>query len=214
VLKSWSARTRRWRYAGLILILAVALSSRDLALRAVGSILTASDQVERVDLAVTTMESGVAGEIEVSELFHERLAGRVAILSPTPSRIHDELARRGVRLRDDTVDTLMQLGVPPSAIAIIPAGEGGTTDGTEALSRWCRERSIASVLVVVSPTHGRRYRRALRRVWDRGAPLPLVRVARFHPFRAEDWWRGRATRREGIIELQKLTLDFFLHPFS
>jgi len=32
-------------------------------------------------------------------------------------------------------------------------------------------------------------------------------------FRAEDWWRSRTTLREGLVELQKLALDYARHPW-
>lgn len=206
-----TTRSRVWLCIALVST-ALTISTRDVVLRGVGAFLAASDPLERVDLAVMTIESGDAGKLELSELFRAKLADRVALFAVPPTRVQRELERRGVRLHDERAETLVQLGIPMTAIVTIPTGEIGTTEGTAALARWCREHSVAKVLVVVSPTHGRRYRRALHRAWSGATPLPLVRVTRFDLLLADDWWRARTTRREGIIELQKLTLDFLVHP--
>jgi hypothetical protein len=68
------------------------------------------------------------------------------------------------------------------------------------------------VMVVVGPSHGRRYRRALRRVWPGAQPAPVVVTTLYGLFRPEDWWRSRTTLREGLVEMEKLALDYVAHP--
>lgn len=194
------------------MLLAVAIPSvRHGALRAAGSLLVLSDPVEPVDLGVMT-ESGEAGELEVSDLYHRGVFAKVMVLTPEPTPVDRELDRRGVHREDVTLSTLVQLGVPRSAIITVPAGEGGTTESTEALATWVRTQP-SRVLVVVSTTHARRYRRALLRVWPGGAPPPRVTYPRASSFRADDWWAARRTRREGLVELEKLALDYLQHPW-
>jgi hypothetical protein len=65
----------------------------------------------------------------------------------------------------------------------------------------------------VGPSHGRRYRRALRRAWPGESPAPIVMTAPYGLFRAEDWWQSRTTVREGLVELEKLALDYARHPW-
>jgi hypothetical protein len=108
--------------------------------------------------------------------------------------------------------TLRQLGVPDGAVARVEAGEGGTTDSTLALVTWVRDHP-GRVLVIVSPTHARRYRRTLMRVWPDGVPMPRVTVPHVNLFHVEDWWRSRRTLREGLFELQKLAWDYVSHPW-
>jgi uncharacterized SAM-binding protein YcdF (DUF218 family) len=69
------------------------------------------------------------------------------------------------------------------------------------------------VLVVVSPTHTRRYRRTLQRIWPRQVPPAVIRYPRGNSFRPVDWWEARRTRRDGLFELEKLVWDYLLHPW-
>jgi uncharacterized SAM-binding protein YcdF (DUF218 family) len=108
---------------------------------------------------------------------------------------------------------LLQLGIPASLIVDLPVDEGGTTETTAALAEWARNHPGRRVLVVVGPSHGRRYRRALRRLWPDQQVGPLVVTSPHAVFRADDWWQSRTTAREGLVELQKLALDFVQHPW-
>jgi uncharacterized SAM-binding protein YcdF (DUF218 family) len=161
-----------------------------------------------------TPESGLSGGIEIADLYHEGRAKMVLVLDREPSSIDSELARRGVHFPDFTLDMLIQLGIPRDAVSRSDAGEGGTTGSTHAIVEWVLQRhEIRRAIVIVSPTHGRRYRRALRRIWPPELPAPIVRTTRYHPFRSENWWRSRGTLREGLVELQKLAVDYVAHPF-
>ena len=71
----------------------------------------------------------------------------------------------------------------------------------------------AQVVVVVGPSHGRRYRRALLRAWPDSAPRPRVVTTSYGLFRADDWWQSRTTLRDGLVEFEKLLLDYVAHPF-
>jgi hypothetical protein len=124
-----------------------------------------------------------------------------------------ELERRGVVVPDVIAEMLTQLGVPRSAVMRIPAGEGGTTETAAALAYWARTHPASHVLVVVGPSHGRRYQRALSRVWPAGQPAPSVVTTPHGLFRADDWWQSRTTLREGLVELEKLALDYGRHPW-
>ena len=70
------------------------------------------------------------------------------------------------------------------------------------------------MLVVVGPSHGRRYRRALRRAWPEGNVAPVVVTTPYALFRADDWWQSRTTVREGLVEFEKLVLDYARHPWN
>jgi len=152
--------------------------------------------------------------LSLGDLHHSQPAATVAILVPEGTRVDHELQRRGIVLPNLTVELLAQLGVARDAVVRIPAGEGGTTHTTAALAEWGRKNPGRQVLVVVGPSHGRRFRRALQRVWpDDGRPAPRVVTTPYAMFRAEDWWRSRTTLREGLVELQKLALDYARHPW-
>jgi hypothetical protein len=183
-------------------------------LRMLGGLLMVSDPIERADIAAVTIESGEAGELEVNDLFHDHVIPRVLVLAPAATVVDRELARRGVHRgdADRILSTLVQLGVARDAILLLEAGEGGTTDSTEALAAWVSQHPCR-VLMVVGPTHARRYRRALERVWPKQVPPARFRSPRASLFHPQDWWVARRTRRDGLFELEKLAWDYLVHPF-
>jgi len=187
--------------------------ARRAALRTVGRVLVASDDVRPVDLLVMDVESGAAGALTIADLHRTQPNAAVAVLVPKATSVDAEVERRGIVLPNLTMEMLTQLGIPRDPIVRIPAGEGGTIETTSALGEWGRRNPGKRVLVVVGPSHGRRYRRALRRVWPEGHPAPFVVTTSYGLFRAEDWWHSRTTVREGLVELEKLALDYARHPW-
>jgi hypothetical protein len=207
----FARRLVRGTLATTLVIVLLSIWARAAILGYVGRVMTASDPLAPAELAVLTPDSGDCA-LEISDLFRDHLVKRVAVLAPEPTPALRELERRGVHRQDGPLDVLVQLGVPSATIVTIPAGEGGTIDSTKALADWCFNHPADGIIVVVSPTHARRFRRALGRVWRGPGPLPSIHVTKFDQFRADDWWRSRRTLREGIVELQKLMLDYVSHP--
>jgi hypothetical protein len=187
--------------------------ARRAALRSAGHLLVAGDGPQPADLLVTDVESGPAGLLTIGDLHRSQPNAAVGVLVPNATRIDAVLQQRGVVLPNLTLEILAQLGIAGDAIVRIPAGEGGTSETTKALAEWERSHPGTRVLVVVGPSHGRRYRRALRRVWPNGNPAPIVMTAPYALFRADDWWQSRTTVREGLVELEKLVLDYARHPW-
>jgi hypothetical protein len=188
--------------------------ARRAALRTVGRILVASDEARPADLLVMDVESGAAGALTIGDLHRAQPNAAVGVLVPKATRVDAEVQRRGIVLPNLTLEMLAQLGIPRDPIVRIPAGEGGTTETTRALGEWGRRNPGKQVLVVVGPSHGRRYRRALRRAWPDGHPAPFVVTTTYALFRPDDWWQSRTTVREGLVELEKLALDYARHLWN
>jgi uncharacterized SAM-binding protein YcdF (DUF218 family) len=209
---------RRRFVRGLAVLLLVAVGAvaiapiRHMMLRGAGRLLVASDEIAPADLLAMDVESREAGLLTLSDLFRARTGRAIGLLKAKSTAIDEELQRRGVVVPNFTVELLAQLGVPKDAIVHIPTDESGTTETAAALDGWARAHSGTRVLVVVGPSHGRRYRRALRRVWPDGQPTPIVVSTSYGLFRPEDWWQSRTTLREGLVELEKLALDYVAHP--
>lgn len=199
--------------ATVLLVAVIGMIAWRPALRSLGTLLTDRDPVQPADIAVMTSETHPDGELELADLFAERIVARVGVLTPDPSPADREFKRRGIPL-EDSAQILAKLGVPASAIVLIAAGEGGTTEGTEGLARWCLENRIHRVLVVTSPSHSRRVRRALKRAFEHREAVVLVHAPRSDPFRPSDWWEDRTTLRSGLVELEKLLLDYLRHPIG
>jgi len=203
-------------FAVVLLVAAMAAvaaipAARTAALQRAGALLADADPPAAADLLTMDVESGLAGVLEIADLYREHPAA-VAVLIAEPTAIDAELRRRGVKLPHVIRDALVQLGIPENAIVEIPAGEGGTTETTAALAGWARAHPATQVLVVVGPSHGRRYRRALLRAWTAGEHRPRIVTTPYALFNTRDWWRSRTTLREGLVELEKLLLDFGAHP--
>jgi hypothetical protein len=195
----------------LLLVAAAVPGVRRSLLRASGAALVTTDPVTPSDVGVIT-EFGEGSELEAADLFHAKMFSRVVVLEPAPTPVDREYARRGVFRDDIVVTTLRQLGVPESAIVHVEAGEGGTTESTQALADWIRVHPSHAIVIVI-PSHARRFRRALARVWPPNASTPIVTTPRHNSFHPDDWWTTRRTLREGVVELQKLGLDYLQHPW-
>jgi hypothetical protein len=193
-----------------VVFVAAIPSSRRAVLRAAGGWLIVRDPLERADVGVVP-EFGEGGELEAADLYHEHMFSRIVLLEPSQTAVEREYARRGVYRDDVVATTLRQLGVPEDAIVHVDAGEGGTTESTQALADWIRVHPSRAIVVVI-PSHARRFRRTLMRVWPPNTPVPLVTLPRYNDFRADDWWTSRRTLRDGAFELQKLVFDYVQHP--
>jgi hypothetical protein len=196
---------------GLVIIVAVVPAARRAALQWMGGVLVVSDPEAPADVGVMT-ESGEGDEIGLSDLYQRHAFSRVLVLVPAPNTVDLELKKRGVHVEDRVLSTLRQLGVPSAAIMTLDAGEGGTNDSARALADWARDHP-SRLLLVISPTHARRYRRTLLRVWPSGVAAPRIAWSPHALFHADDWWQSRRTLREGLFELEKLAWDYVTHPF-
>ncbi len=198
----------------LVAIVAAVPGLRHGVLVRVGRMLTTSDApAADADLLAVDVDSGLAGAVEVSDLYRAHPSPAVATFVLRSSPIDRTLRERRIVLPDVVADVLEQLGIPRHAIARFPVEELGTTGTTAALAAWSRANPTGRVNVVVNPTHGRRYRRALLRAWPAERPTPHVVVTPYALFRADDWWQSRTTLREGLVEIEKLMLDYVTHPW-
>lgn len=182
-------------------------------LRAAGEWLLDVDALSSADIAVAMPETGESGLIELADLSASGAVPRVAIMLPEPGPAGRELSRRGVTL-DPPERLLLRLGVDPARIAMLDAGEGGTTEGADALAQWATQLGVRRVIVVTGADHSHRLRRALTRALAGRGPQILLRVPTTDPFRPTDWWHQRRTLRSGLVELQKLLIDVLAHPLS
>jgi len=205
------------RLVRILIVLALAAAVVWLARRpilvAAGRLVMTDDAIDRPDIAIMTAESGAAGQLELADLYAEHRVSRVGVLLPDSDSVDSEIERRGVHT-PGLEEALLRLGIPEAAMVIIPAKEGGTTDAARALAAWLGTQDVHRLVLVTSADHGHRVRRALLRAMGRDGPVVMVHPSRWDTFKAEDWWESRATLRRGLGEIQKLLLDFALHPIG
>jgi uncharacterized SAM-binding protein YcdF (DUF218 family) len=182
-------------------------------LRAIGLALVVTEPLTPVDIIVVSLDSGGAGALEAADLVRKGIAKKVAVFLDPPSGEDHEFIRRGLPYEDAgqrQIRQLKSLGV--NDIVRIPIAGAGTDDEAQALPQWSEEHQVRTVVFVATKDHSRRAQRVMRRA-QKGHPVRImVQAASYSNFDPDRWWQTRGGVRTEIIELQKLLLDFLLHP--
>src|SRR6202045_926789 len=212
----------RWpRWAAILVVFALAAlaivavrSLREPVLRAAGWALVVNEPAASADIIVLSLDSGGAGVLEAADLVQSGISKRVAVFMDPPNGEDREFIRRGLPYEDEAARQIRQL----RSLGVTDVVQISRVDGTEgegrALPPWCDEQQLRSIVVVATKDHSRRLRRVLDRVM-RGHPTRVtVQPSRYSSFDPDRWWETRGGVRTEIIELQKLLLDFVLHPMS
>jgi hypothetical protein len=193
----------------------VAFAFHSPILRSLGGVLVRDDALQTVDVIVVPQWLGDSGAIEGADLVKSGIASRVAVLPEPPRPAERELARRGVQYPDETADVvrvLELLGV--TNVEVISTLASSTEAEGRVLVTWCDANRLRQVLVLSTPDHSRRVRRVLDRSFRGHATKILIRSTRYSTFDPAEWWKTRDGLRIGIVELQKLLLDYARHPLS
>lgn len=188
-------------------------SIQNAILKQLGSALIFNDPVTTTDLLVVSVDAEVAGLLEAADLVHGGVATNVVVFVP-PLRLEDlELQRRRIP-NEDTVARysrlLAALGVESS---VDIRRVSGTGDEARVLRDICLERGFRSAVVITTPDHSRRLSRTLGRSMKGHGIVARVHATRYSDFQPERWWQTRDGVRTELVELEKLLLDFVLHPF-
>lgn len=171
-----------------------------------GNQLVHDDPPERADAAIV-LASGLDRVVEAAELFRSGYIPLILLTAEPPVAAERFLWSRGIDIESGEARRrriLEALGVPPSSIIVLEGVINSTADEAAVFARWAAGRPVRSLVVVTSPWHTARSRLTfLHAVEGRGVKV-LMRPASLAPFRADTWWRSRATLREGVMEWQKL----------
>ena len=183
-------------------------------MRAAGWALVVSEPVAHADVIVLTIDSDGAGALEGADLVHSGVAKRVAVFADPPSGVDFEFIRRGLPYENAAARQIREL----ASLGVTDVTQIAKVDGTQsegqALPRWADEQHLGSIVVVGVRDHSRRLRRVLARAMKGHPTKVTVVAARYSSFDPDRWWRTRDGVRTEIIELQKLVLDFVMHPLS
>jgi len=188
---------------------------RDPILRAAGwALVVDNEPVGTADVIVLSVGSGGAGALEAADLVKSGVSKRVAVFADPPSGEDFEFIRRGLPYEDAAARQIRELKTLGVTDVEKIARVSGTDSEGEVLPRWCDEQHLRSIVVVATKDHSRRLRRVLDRDMKGHATKVSVRAARYSNFDPDRWWRTRGGARIEIVELEKLLLDFVLHPLS
>lgn len=213
VIRQW----KRWlRRAAVVLLMSMAvIALHEPILRAAGRALVVTDALRPADVIVIALDAGGAGALEAGDLVVQGIATQVAVFVDPPSGEDHEFLRRGLPYEDETARQIRQLellGV--TNVLRIPRTNAGTQGEGDVLPSWSKEHDFRSMVVVTTTDHSRRLRRVLQRSMSGYDISMAIRPSRYSAFDPDQWWRSRGGIRTGIVELQKLVLDFALHPVT
>jgi uncharacterized SAM-binding protein YcdF (DUF218 family) len=218
MLRLQRGTSQRVVVAALVVLIGAAAAlpaPRTAVLRTAGRLLVAEDPLNPVDVIVVTVAGGAAGMLEATELVHQGIARRVAVFTDPPNDVEREFMRRGVEFENrasTSARLLKSLGV--DSAERIPKSIDGTEEEARVLPTWARSHAVHSVMVITTPDHSRRLRRVFLREMAGFTTTVTVRSTRYSPFNPDRWWQTRDGSRTALVELQKLLLDFALHPLS
>ena len=202
VVRAWRVVLRA---SALVLLLAMlaALAGCPYA----GHYLIVDRPLQKSDAIVVLAGAQVDRWLEAVDLHREGLAPSILMSPGYVDPLGDELRARGIRLpREIDVhrDAMIQLGIPATAIEIMPHGYDNTADEAAGVRTIARSRGWTRLIVVTSKYHTRRSLFAFQREL-RGSGIEVeVRGSRYDRAQPDGWWRNRSDLRFVVAELQKL----------
>lgn len=173
------------------------------------------DAPRKADVIVLAQDAEGAALLDAADLVKAGYASRVALFTAPVHAANREFARRGLILMTGTAfseQLLHQLGV--ANVDLIPAAVSGSEDEASLLPAWCVARGYHVIIFVSAPDHSRRLHRALTRATAGRGLEVVIRPSRYSDFDPNAWWVSRGGTRTEIVEMQKLLLDYLLHPLS
>jgi hypothetical protein len=190
-------------------------SVREPVLRAAGWALVVNEPVGVADIIVISLDAGGAGALEAADLVQSGIAARVAIFGDPPRGEDFEFIRRGLPYEDAGARQIRQLRwLSVTDVMQIARTDAGTEGEGQVLPPWCDQHEFRSIVFVVARDHSRRIRRVLNRVMKGHTTRVTVQPAHYSSFDPDRWWETRSGIRTEIVELQKLVLEFILHPMA
>jgi len=200
-----------WVALGIIGAGIAAYVGRSALLSAIGGFLIVQDETHPADAIVVLSGSVPDRILEAVDLYQAHLAPRIILTRETPLPGLAAVRARGATLaehHEQNISIAEQLGVPATAIAVMPTATTSTLAETKALVAYLKEQNVHSILLVTSKAHARRARLTFRTL--AGPDLQIaVCPSRYDPFSAEQWWHERGFVRRAVIEYGKL-LNFVL----
>jgi uncharacterized SAM-binding protein YcdF (DUF218 family) len=171
-----------------------------------GRFLRQSDELQHADLIMVLGGARVERWLEAVDLYKEGWAPAIVISPGIVSPLEIELQSKGVRYPregDLAAAAVLSLGVPASAVTVLPGGVDNTAAEAAALRRAFPAGSIHRVIVVTSSYHLRRAGYAFRREFGREGIQIIMRPSRYDEAVPGRWWTRRKDLRYMLSELPK-----------
>jgi uncharacterized SAM-binding protein YcdF (DUF218 family) len=188
----------------VVLVTVVAVSYAGFQL---GTFLYAEDQLQRADAICVLAGTRMERPLEAADLYLKGWAPRILLTEEVPDSGIAALERRGMELPTNAQtarDVMVRLGVPPTAIEILPEIHDSTAHEAETFRQTCISRKWKRIIVVTSKFHTRRGGFAVRRALKGSGVEVVMRGTTYDRADPHHWWRTRADVRWAASESQKL----------
>ena len=196
-----------WVPVAIITVVVLAYTARRPLLTAIGSFLIVHDPPRPADAIVVLSGSLPDRILEAVDLYQAHLAPRIVLTREQPLPGIEALRARGGILQEhheQNFSVATQLGVPASAISIMPTPTSSTFVEAQKLIGYLEASRVRSILLVTSKAHARRAAMIFRHLASGTGVQISVCPSRYDPFAADTWWQHRAFVRRVAIEYGKL----------
>jgi uncharacterized SAM-binding protein YcdF (DUF218 family) len=171
-----------------------------------GRLLVRDDRLVPADALFVLGGARAERWLEAVDVYRDHLAPLI-VLSPEQREPAELLVlSRGVQFPSTAErgrDAILQLGVPASAVTILPGSLDSTAQEARALHEAASKHGWHRVIVVTSKYHSRRAGFAFDREFKGTGVTILVHTSRYDASNPARWWRYRDDVRDVVIELEK-----------
>jgi uncharacterized SAM-binding protein YcdF (DUF218 family) len=187
-------------------VVAGAVVATILLLPFAGRFLARADALEHADLIMVLGGARIERWLEAVDLYKAGWAPRLVISPGQTVAAEAELLARGVRYPregDLAHDAVLALGVPASAVAVLPNGVDNTAAEATLLRQTYQSGQLNRIIVVTSPYHLRRAGYAFRREFAGSGVTIIMHASRYDIAEPARWWTHRKDIRYMMSELPK-----------
>lgn len=161
------------------------------AFQSLGKWLVVEDPLEPAAAIVILGSQPPYRAMEGASLYKDGWAPEIWVLSPVIPEETEVLAEMGIEwMKEERLNQMIleRLGVPSSAIRVLPERVKNTVEEVRIISSLLREKGAQRVILVTSKAHTRRTGATWRAIVGK-SPRAIVRFARRDPFDPASWWR-------------------------
>jgi uncharacterized SAM-binding protein YcdF (DUF218 family) len=200
-------RTRRLLARVSFLAFVIILLGAAAACPGAGRFLIIDEPLTPADALVILAGPRAVRWLEAVDLYREGMAPHLIISPGIIEAAEVEVRAKGIRYpaeADLVRDAMVQLGIPPTAISVLPSSVDNTADEAAQIKQVAIAQAWTNLIVVTSKYHTRRTRYAFEREFHGTGIRVQVRGSRYDRAKPDGWWRSRADLRYVVSELQKL----------
>ena len=203
----------------VIILLALSITFILLFFRYGGKILVVEDDIDPAEEAVLVLLMGSVGDrtLGAYELYKK---GNVQQIWMVQSHVtgRDLLEEKNIHVPDDaeiSFRILTELGVPESAITVVPGDAESTKDEALAIKEYVNEHpEIDTLILTTSKYHMLRSKMIFNKALENTEVTLYASPTPYDPFEAEQWYKDREDIQRVVTEYIKLAHYIVLEQFQ